>query len=568
MNSWNSGIALLLALVFGANIANGQGPYPGWNFYNNGAASQRTLLADLNGFEAHRWTSAFTVGVAVYLLDDGKILRGANDQSVQPFSGPGVGGRIERLDWDSNVEWSYVVAGPDFVSHHDIEPLPNGNVLVTIWERFSREEAIAMGRDPNTIGDDIWAEAILELEPVGTDDANVVWEWHVWDHLIQNFDSKLPNFGDPADHPEKIDINYFNPGSQQNWLHANAIDYNAELDQIVLSSRNLHQVWIFSHAPGADGDLLYRYGNPASYGRGTVDDQVLFGAHNVHWIEPGLRGAGRLLLYNNGFDFNSPRGFSSFDEITTPLNAKLTYDINNGEPFAPVVPTDSTDMINGETFFSNIMSSAQRLPNGNTFVCQGRPGLLHELDRHGNTVWSGNVPQITFRTLRVGTYDSRLEGYIWESMGNDLIETQLGELTSGGLVELSESDDTYVTARRNEGPIEMTIKGTIDNFSDLPRQLNLTLESKHVLLTDERTPRVVVDRKIELFNYDTNEFEFLAEERSNILDRVLEVQVDENSRRFIEPGTGCVEARLTFTRVGLARRMRILLDHFDIRVVD
>ena len=61
---------------------------------------------------------------------------------------------------------------------------------------------------------EIWSEAILELELIGSNDANIVWEWHLWDHLIQDLNPDLQNYGIISNHPELQDINYGNAGSQ------------------------------------------------------------------------------------------------------------------------------------------------------------------------------------------------------------------------------------------------------------------------------------------------------------------------------------------------------------------
>ncbi len=53
----------------------------------------------------------------------------------------------------------------------------------------------------------LWPDKIVEIEPQGQRGGKIVWEWHIWDHLIQDFDSKTANYGKPADHPELLDIN-------------------------------------------------------------------------------------------------------------------------------------------------------------------------------------------------------------------------------------------------------------------------------------------------------------------------------------------------------------------------
>ena len=83
----------------------------------------------------------------------------------------------------------------------------------------------------------------------------IVWEWHIWDHLIQDHDSSKDNFGVISNHPELIDINMISatgggpPGMNSgDWFHINGIDYNADLDQIAFSSRHASEVYIIDHS--------------------------------------------------------------------------------------------------------------------------------------------------------------------------------------------------------------------------------------------------------------------------------------------------------------------------------
>ena len=133
----------LLALG-SASPAMSDDPFPEWTLFAPFTGTN-TILLDLDGNVVQTWPSSYTPGASVYLTDQGAIVRTANDPSVQEFGGPGLGGRVERIAWDGTLEWSYVAAGPNHLQHHDIEILPNGNVLILMWERFTAEEAIAMG---------------------------------------------------------------------------------------------------------------------------------------------------------------------------------------------------------------------------------------------------------------------------------------------------------------------------------------------------------------------------------------------------------------------------------------
>ena len=47
----------------------------------------------------------------------------------------GVGGEVEIYNWDGDLLWEYQVSDNTYQHHHDIEPLPNGNILILAWER-------------------------------------------------------------------------------------------------------------------------------------------------------------------------------------------------------------------------------------------------------------------------------------------------------------------------------------------------------------------------------------------------------------------------------------------------
>jgi hypothetical protein len=188
----------------------------------------RAYLVDNAGELVNRWSSAYLPGFTAYLLADGRLLRAA--QFGAAFVTGGAGGRVELLDWDSTLLWSYNYSTTLHRQHHDAIMLTNGNVLLIAWELKSKAEATAAGRNPALITQNaLWPDSLIEVQPVGATNGNIVWSWHVWDHLIQDFDSSKTNFGSVGDHPELIDVNFALDGSAD-WLHANALDYNAELD--------------------------------------------------------------------------------------------------------------------------------------------------------------------------------------------------------------------------------------------------------------------------------------------------------------------------------------------------
>ena len=101
-----------------------------------------TILMDKNGNATHTWTHESKNGYAVYLLDNGNLLRTAQvDANVRyPSAAMPVQGIIEEVDMESNILWTYQLANDTFITHHDMKPLPNGNILACAFELFTKEE--------------------------------------------------------------------------------------------------------------------------------------------------------------------------------------------------------------------------------------------------------------------------------------------------------------------------------------------------------------------------------------------------------------------------------------------
>ena len=271
-----------------------------------------TYLIDMQGRLVHSWPATQTPGLSAYVYADGHLLRTANTGSAS-FATGGAGGRIQEFDWDGTVVWDYTYSTSSVRQHHDIERLANGDVLIIAWEGKTSAQAIAAGRNPALVtAAGLWLDHVIQVRPTGPTTGTIVWEWHVWDHVVQDIDATKPNFGVVADHPERIDLN-FAQNNAADWTHVNGIAYDPHNDQIILSAHNLNEIWVIDHstttaeaaghtggAQGRGGDLLYRWGNPRAYARGTVADQKLFGQHDAQWIPDGVPGAGNLLVFNNG----------------------------------------------------------------------------------------------------------------------------------------------------------------------------------------------------------------------------------------------------------------------------
>lgn len=385
---------------------------PGYNLINPGR--KQVYLYDNDGRVVQSWTSELTSGAAVYLLENGHLFRPAEAANRHPgFQGPAASGRFQEFDWDGNVVWDFEYHSDKRMPHHDAIKLPNGNLLAICWEWITEQEAIAAGRRPETVKDShLQPDCLVEIKPTGPTTGEVVWEWRSWDHLIQDLDAAKANFGNVSEHPELFDVNYMRGEEgessanrkEPDWMHVNSVAYNQELDQIALSSPHFDEIWIIDHSTtteqaqghtggrwGKGGDILYRWGNPRTYRRGTSADQRLFFQHNVQWIAKGLPGEGRLLVFNNGGG-RKPEEYSSVDELIPPTGPDGHYLVPEQGAFGPAEPTWSYSAPERKDFFSWFISGAQRLSNGNTLINSGAVGIVFEVTPEKETVWKFSNP--------------------------------------------------------------------------------------------------------------------------------------------------------------------------------
>lgn len=362
-------------------------------------ASNFTYLINNCGEVVNKWEGSKPPAYTVYLLEDGSLLRVSN-------------GLLEHFSWSGDLIW-YVDIGVDLQirNHHDIEPLPNGNILVIAGEYFSIAEAIEKGRNPQTLDNQVSVDYIVELEPVENNKAKIVWEWHFWDHLIQDFDSLKQNYGELIKNPQLLDIN--RGEKMDDWVHVNSIDYNSDLDQILISSPYANELYIIDHSTtseeaatniggkyGKGGDFLWRWGNPKNYKAGIESDRKLFGQHDAKWIPASYPNQGSISVFNNNFKAQS----SAVHIIQLPNSFSGNYTLQENR----FLPNDFlwtyNDEVLGDDFFNTIKSGMQVQPNGNILVSLGS-GLLFEITEKEQLVWAYQNPVIDDENISSQFYD-------------------------------------------------------------------------------------------------------------------------------------------------------------------
>jgi hypothetical protein len=440
---------IIAALCIGTAFAVLQGPTEvrlwnparAYNGYTLFAARGKSYLIDMKGYLVNTWQ----IGTNPRLLDNGNLLDAATDDP-SGFKG------FKELDWSGNVIWQYTEARQGYAPHHDFVRIynPKLQAYTTLYianKSLSHAQAIAAGCDPsNGPYDGAQMDAIVEVDVKG----NVVWEWWFFDHVVQDIDASKANYVGTgksiSDYPGKINLNLPGRPVKADWLHCNSMDYNQELDQVVTNS--VHgEFYVIDHgntfvpgspqesialAAGPKGDFLYRFGDPARYGQGTAPSiladwtessaghKQIGGAHDVHWIRPGLPGAGNLMIFNNGQYLFERTPQSSVLEIDGFRDARGTSKggyVNPPEAGYTLVayPSDTTKTPRYQSnqivwsyasrssygFLSHIGSGAQRLPNGNTLICADTEGHFFEVTSGGELVWEYINPVTSKGTVTV-----------------------------------------------------------------------------------------------------------------------------------------------------------------------
>lgn len=196
---------------------------------------------------------------------------------------------IYEVDFLGEVVNSWPMPGYSF--HHHVLEMPNGNFLVTVTND-----------NINTIND-----FIIEID---RSSKQIVNTWDLRESLQKDRFTWLANVGNPG----------------RNWIHVNAVEYDASDDCIIISGRNQGVMkltrdnkvkWILSTHNGwgvaGDGtDLTTKLLHPLAKNGNVITDANILNGYTNHadfewnWYQhsPKLLPNGHLLLFDNGDNRN------------------------------------------------------------------------------------------------------------------------------------------------------------------------------------------------------------------------------------------------------------------------
>lgn len=413
------------------------------NGYTLFAAKGTSYLIDMEGYVIHNWP----LGNNPRFTEAGTLLDalGSDPENLNSF---------REVDWNGNIVWQYTENRNNYHCHDDFikifnPKLGDSTLLYIANKDLTSGECIAKGCDASQTYTNPQMDAVVEVDRQG----KVIWEWCFFDHVVQSMYSSITStYGVIAGTPGRINLNMPGYPVQSNWLDCNSIDYNQDLDQIVINSTH-GEFYVIDHgntfvandsatsialAAGSTGNFLYRFGDPARYNQGnppsvapnwekcSAGHKQLGASNNIQWIKSGLTGAGHFLVFNNDQTLCEPTSQSYIYEINAFLNSSGT---NTGSYVNPpvagytVISSPNTNLMkekknqskqivwkysskNNTTFFSTTGGSAQRLPNGNNLICSSNDGHIFEIAHDSVLVWEYINPVTSdgIRKIKVDNY--------------------------------------------------------------------------------------------------------------------------------------------------------------------
>ena len=284
-----------------------------------------------------------------------------------------------ELDWQGNTVWEYGKTAPGGRArqNHDIARLPNGETLMLCT--VTRQVAALGG-------------AVVEDQVLRSVDRSgrTTWEWFACDHLDElGLADRVEWLISPKMRRRAsgvLNLNNLAPLGPNRWFDGG--DARFHPDNMMIDSREANFAAIISRETGKVTWLLgpdypgsYDYSKRAFVGPLPRPVDSLMGLHDAHMIEPGLPGAGNVLIFDNQGAAGAPPAYLDhfsgsrvveIDPITQQIVWQYDGTMSNSPPWS---------------FFSSFISSARRLPNGNTLICEGAYGRIFQVTAEGRIAW-------------------------------------------------------------------------------------------------------------------------------------------------------------------------------------
>jgi outer membrane protein assembly factor BamB len=281
------------------------------------------LIIDMNGRVVHAWPKVRATG-RVRLNPDGTLAVIGADNLVKEYS------------WDGELLWHFQIDDVHDLPHHDLIRLENKRYLVLVHDGHGH------------------ADYLLEIERSG----DVAWEWWIEDHA-----DRFPTWDTKSTDPSHVNSVREIPANH--WFEAG--DDRFRPGNILVSARTLNTIFIVDRS---SGEIVWTYSKDFD------------GQHEAVMLERPLRGAGLIMVFNNGLsNLNGYR--RSFVEAINPVRNEPEWRYGS------------------ENFYSSVEGSAQPLSGNNVLVTSSQGGRVFEITSRGKIVWEWVPPYPPMRVERV-----------------------------------------------------------------------------------------------------------------------------------------------------------------------
>jgi len=284
------------------------------------------VIIDMSGRVVHTWPEVRATG-RFRLNQDGSLAVIGTDNLVKEYS------------WDGDLLWHFQLDDVHDLPHHDLIRLENENYLVLVHDGHGH------------------ADYLLEIDRSG----EVVWEWWIQDHAdrFTTWDSQNT---DPSHSNSIREI----PANR--WFDAG--DDRFRPGNILVSARTLNTIFIIDRS---SGEIVWTH------------SKGFDGQHEAVMLDRPLRGAGLIMVFNNGLNNLNEYRRSSVETIN-PVSGVLEWHYGS------------------ENFYSSVEGSAQPLSGNNALITSSQGGRVFEITRRGRIVWEWVPPYPPMRVERVA-YD-------------------------------------------------------------------------------------------------------------------------------------------------------------------
>ena len=306
--------------------------------------------------------------------------------------------RLVEIDWLGNTvrQW-YAKRRPEGPAegtavdaqtfHHEIDELPNGNILVlsTEWKEIDNYYTDEYDENAPRKRQKVMGDVIVEFEP---DTGEVVWEWKAFDHLdpFRIGYETFSNYWIRRGFPETVD-----------WSHANNLLYDASDDSILVNFRYQAAAVKIDRQTK---EIRWIFGEPSGWGE--LSPRVLKADGDLQWPyhqhSPHPTPHGTLLVFDNG-NYQA-RPFRKPKAVQETFSRAVEYAIDERGMTARQIW--ESERMGPERVVAIAMGDVDWLPEtGNVLVAYG---ALLDPDSFGKVQWQSSSRQQFNQWTRLREY--------------------------------------------------------------------------------------------------------------------------------------------------------------------